>query len=224
MNLTSIIKILLIFFLGFAQTITAQNDEDLAREIDDKSKSDKPYKSAIISYGVYKPYTTNKSFIGKGTKGDVGFKLGAQLFIYKRFFIGTFLSASFIDVTDSNLTGDYNRSQITSAYLEIGYEFSILEKLNLGLSIAPIGIANYRNDIRDGRVKQQNDTANVTIYQAYLSYNFAGNFSVFIDYSFRSDKTKIKTASEIQDEFDTIQYHNIGLGLKFSIGKKAMVN
>ncbi|WP_179009267.1 hypothetical protein [Winogradskyella forsetii] len=224
MILTSTIKVLLILSLCLTSTVFSQNIDNINEETQDNSKLKETFKTAIITYGVHKPYTTDKSYIGRGTKGDIGFKLGAQLFIYKHFFIGTFFNATLIDVTDSSLTGDYDRSQITSAYLEVGYEFSILENFNLGLCVAPIGYANYRNDIRDGRVRQQNDHAYISIYQTYLSYNFAGNFSVFIDYSFRNDKTKINTASEIQSEFDTIQYHNIGLGLKFSIGKTVIIN
>lgn len=226
MNLTLVIKnrLFLLCFLFLVSIFYAQENKDINENNIIEQDSIKPItqKSAILSFAAYRPTTINNSFIGQSTKGKIGFKTGLQLFMYKGFFIGGMLDISFLDVEDSNLIGRYNRSTITAAYFEIGYDLPINKQFNIGLSLAPFGFANYRNVIDADRIEQQNDTANLTIFKTYLSCNLKNNLLIFIDYSFRNDNTNINTAPDISGDFDKIQYHNIGLGVKISIGQKAM--
>lgn len=218
MNLSLIIKL---FFLVLLATfkVHTQNDDVTNESPLDSLQVDSDQKALIITLDFYKPFTTDKSFIGQGTYGEAGFDVGIQVFVYKNFFIGTFAGYFFLDVTDTNLVGDYKRSRVFNVSLELGYELPIIKDLDLGVSIAPVGYASYRNYIGEGRLRQQRDEASSILYRAYVSYHFAKHFAVFVNYSFRNDNANIETAPEIQNNFDKIQYHNVGLGLKFTLFK-----
>lgn len=220
MNLTSIIRmrILLVCTLFFSIILNSQNsDDEFSDRKIDSSEVEVFQKTAIFTLGVFQPIINDDSNIGKGANGNLSFKLGGQLFVYKRFFVGGFFNSTYLDITDISFTGKYKRSYVTTSYLQFGYEFSVSKKLSFAASIAPIGYADYRNYIKKNRVNQQHDSAKVLIYETYLSYDVSDRFSIFIDYSYRTDTTNIRTASEIQSNFSKIKYHNFGIGLKFTI-------
>ncbi|MFK7831833.1 MAG: hypothetical protein AB8B52_01030 [Winogradskyella sp.] len=218
MNLTLVTRLLFLLLIAtsasYAQSDLVQNENSV-----DSLNITSKEKAVILTVGFYKPFTTENSFIGQGTTGQAGFDLGMQVFLYKNFFIGGFGGYFFLDVTDADLVGDYSRSRVFSASLEVGYELPIHKNIDLGLSIALLGYASYRNFISEGRTRQQRDGASSRLYRAYLSYQFAKHFAFFVNYAFRNDNSSIETAPEIQDNFNKIQYHNVGFGLKFTLFK-----
>ena len=169
--------------------------------------------------GIYKPLTTEHSYIGQATRGQAGVDFGMQVFVYKKFFVGGFAGYSFLEVINTKLVGNYTRSRVFNTALEVGYELPLIKNLDLGISIAPLGYAAYRNYIGEGRVNQQRDEAYLTAIRVHFNYQFATNFGLFLRYAFRNDNTSIETASEIQDNFNNIQYHDIGVGLKYTLFK-----
>lgn len=211
---------LLTLHLSHAQNTESSSQND---SIETK-KSDAHQKTVIFTLGLFQPITTESSFIGRGTEGKVSFNIGVQGFVYKDFFIGINAGASYLDVTDSSFTGNYNRSTVSHTNIEIGYEFPINSDWRLGASFAPWGEARYRNIRSRTRNDDQVDHAKFTKYELYLSYNISGALHGFAGYSFRNDKSDIKTAQEIQDNFDKIQYHQINFGLKFYIGNRDIVS
>ncbi|MDB9782224.1 hypothetical protein OAB88_03830 [Winogradskyella sp.] len=214
MNLTLVTKLL---FLALLTTVAISGQTVSAIEQNSIDSLNSKEKKLTLNIGFYKPFTTNSSFIGEGTKGQGGFDIGMQVFVYKNFFIGAFAGYFFLDVTNTNLVGDYRRSRAFNAAIELGYEHSLSKKIDIGASIAPLGYTEYRNYISDGRVRQQRDNASSIAYRTYVNYQFSRYFAFFINYSFRNDTTKIETAPEIQNNFNEIQYHNVGFGLRILV-------
>ncbi|WP_047548696.1 hypothetical protein [Psychroserpens sp. Hel_I_66] len=226
MNLTlatNFKQILICCLLSFS-VLNAQDNIESKEELPNDSYKNESYKTALISFDVYKPVISENSFIGQGTVGNLSFKFDAQFFVYKRFFVGISTGFTFLNVNDPSFTGIYNRSTVSNVSLHLGYEQPVARNLNIGGSVSPFGNATYKNVINQGRLEQQRDYAKPIILRAYISYNISTNFSVYLDYSFRSDKTEINTAPEIQDNFSKIQYHNIGLGIGFYLGKKPIID
>lgn len=179
-------------------------------------------KTVTLAVGTLMPSAIEDSNFGKASEGKLSFEIGAQVFIYKGLFIGFFHSSTYFDITDQDLVGNYDKTSIAAYYLKLGYELEILNKFSITGTIAPIGNARYKNIINRGRIKQQIDDANIMLYDIALAYNFSKTISAYLQYSFRSDKTKIQTAPEILNDFDKINYHNITLGLRFSLGDEAL--
>ncbi len=211
-------RCLLIYFFLSCLYINSQNSNITSlNKVADSLEKKAFDKTAIFTLSVFQPTLIQNSNIGKGADANLSFKVGGQLFLYDRFFIGGFFSSTYLDITNVNYTGNYKRSNATSSYLQVGYEAPVLPKAYLAISVAPLGYANYRNFISSERIEQQHDSAKIFIYEAYFSYDISDTLSIFIDYSYRTDRTNVKTAPEIQDEFSKIQYHNFGIGLKFTI-------
>ncbi|MDB9782226.1 hypothetical protein OAB88_03840 [Winogradskyella sp.] len=61
------------------------------------------------------------------------------------------------------------------------------------------------------------------MYNASCSYKVTKAMSLFLDYSYRIDNTRIKAPLNLQNDFNKIQYHNIGLGIRIYAGTKDLV-
>lgn len=181
------------------------------------------YSGSIFSSGFI-PFTSNSSAIGGATKGKISYKLGVQVFVYKQFFISGTVGATYLDVSDKTKIGNYNNSTISDYYLEFGYEFLVSKKIRIGTSITPFGNVRYRNDYKVEDVKlKQKDHGKRFMFNSYLSYNINPTIALFVDYNYRVDKMDIKTTSQLQDDFNKIQYHNIGLGLRIYLGDEDVI-
>lgn len=221
--LTTKSKIVIAIFFLFSLVLQAQDFDDLTTEVQDSIRANTTQRYAIFTIGGLAPIKRNNSAFQNGTDMTFGFNFGAQLFVYNRFFIGGFINSNKAEVTNKTLVGEYDKTNITLLYLELGYEFEFNKQFNLGVSFSPLGRANYNNTIsNNSNFTSQTDIANVILFNAYLRYNFSRNFSLFASYSFRNDNLRIEAAPEIQNRFDNIQYHNFGFGLKYAVGLRSM--
>lgn len=227
MNLISVIKVLrfLVCFVVFTSGTIAQNTSIfLETEAKDTVASKTYQKSLIYSAEFVKPFTTESSFIGKGTTAKPSYNLGIQMFIYKNFFVGGFTGTTYLDVTNKQFTGNYVRSVVAHSYLNLGYELPINDAFRIGASATVLGSARYRNRVNNSGSAQQLDHAKLNKYGVYLSYKIDGALSIFAGYSYRIDKTEINVAAEIQDNFNRINYHSISFGIKIYGGNKDAIS
>lgn len=227
MNLISVtkLKLLLLLSIIFSYSAFSQSQNiDLDSTENETTDVISNQKSVAYTFGFFQPNTNSNSYIGQSTRGKISYKLGAQVFVYKNFFIGGYIGSTVLDVTDTSLIGSYEKSRTSDRYLQIGYELPINSSLRFAASIAPIGSARYKNIINSSTNSRQIDNANIIMFEAYLSYKVFEIISLYIEYSFRNDSTKIKTASQIQDNFKNIQYHNIGFGIKIYLGDKDAIS
>ncbi len=199
--------------------------QDIKSDTDDppnNSSNENTGKSVSLTANIFTPSVVEDSNFGKASEGRLSFEIGAQLYIYKGLFIGFFHSSSYFEITNQDLLGRYDKTSVAANYLKLGYELELLNKFSITGTIAPIGNARYKNIINRNRIKQQIDDADIMLYDISLAYNFSKTISAFVQYSYRSDKTKIQTAPEISADFDEINYHNIAFGLRFSLGNEAL--
>ncbi|MCA0131118.1 hypothetical protein [Winogradskyella alexanderae] len=180
-------------------------------------------KQRYIAYslGNHNPIETGDNFIGKGLRGKGGFSFKIQIYVYKQFFVGGSLGASYFDVKDQTVVGKYNRTRIAENFLFVGYEFVLTEKFRIGLTASVIGSSRYKN--KKSNSIYQVDSANFRGYGFYLTYELAKGFMLYLDYAYRIDKTNIDVPTALETVFDKGTFSQIGIGIKFSfVGKDAI--
>ena len=169
-------------------------------------------------------FTTGENFFGLGMKGKGGYNLKAQFFLYKHIFISGTLGASYFDVTDKSIVGNYNKTTLSHQFISIGYEIMPLKNIRAGLSFSILGDAQYENKSRtNGREAFQKDEGKVRSYNAYIDYMFNDDFAIYFSYTIRTDKTNISVAPEQQSLFSEASFHNIGIGIKLYFGQSSVL-
>lgn len=222
-NLILTISMVRIFicFLFLTISVQSQNVDSLGSEINNDSIVDyNKQRSMTYSFNLLNPGITNSSAVGAATKDKLGFNIGTQIFLYKHFYLGAYTGTFYLDVKDKSLVGNYERSTVTHSYWQIGYEFPIGKKIRLDLNYVPVGSSRYKNILELSDNAKQIDKASITMFGIGISYSLSKSFDVFVSYSYRNDKSKIQTASQIQSDFDTINYHTVGIGIRFFGGNK----
>lgn len=214
--------VLIISCITTLKTVAQDITTDISEPPNTSFKSS-TQKSLSFSLSVLSPTAIDNSNFAKGSKERLGFEIGAQVFIYKGLFLGLFHSSTYFEITNQNLLGRYDKTSVAAVYLKLGYELEIIRNFSATLAIAPIGNVRYKNIIDRDRIKQQIDDADIMIYEVALAWQFTKTISAFFQYAYRIDNTKIQTAAEISDDFDRIDYQNLGLGLKFSLGDKPLL-
>lgn len=206
--------------LNLSLSVNAQehNIETQKTEIKD-SLEDSKQRYISYSIGYHNPIATGDNFIGNGLEGNGGMNFKLQIYIYKQFFIGGFLGASYFKVKDTKTIGNYERSRIAEQYAFIGYEFVPTKDFRIGVTASVVGNSRYKNKYNSE--VHQNDSANLQSYGVYLTYEISREFMLYIDYAYRIDKTKIDVPVALEDTFKKGTFNQIGIGVKFSfIGKE----
>jgi hypothetical protein len=212
-------KAVLCLFIAFAVGLNAQNNEGLKEAIEsDVSIPDSKQRNVAYSIGYHNPIPTGDNFIGNGLEGNGGLNFKVQIYVYKQFFVGGSLGASYFDVKDPSILGDYKKTRIAEQFLFLGYEFIPTENFRIGLTASVFGKARYKNQKSDN--VYQIDTARLNSYGIYLTYEISREFMIYLDYAFRIDKTRINVPTALEGTFRKGAFSQIGIGLKFSfIGK-----
>ncbi|WP_411766317.1 outer membrane beta-barrel protein [Winogradskyella sp. A3E31] len=214
-------KIFFVFVaLCFSLVVSSQDEEqedDIDIEINEQDFTRQRFASFNLGYNA--PITTGENFMGDGLKGRGGMNFRFHLYPYKQFFVGVGLGQNYFKVKNKALVGNYQKTTLTEQYLYVGYEFLPAEKMRLGVSASLIGDAQFKNkyNLQSDNVSQT-DHGRLASYGLYFNYEIGGNFMVFIDYSYKTSKTKINVPTELQSTFNRGTYHNIGFGLVFVMG------
>lgn len=219
MSLPLIIKIL-IFCLLVSASCFGQNDVEIV-ETKNQPSLNKTYYSYNFEYFI--PQTFGNNAVANGTTGVGGFNAKLQLGIYKGVFVGGNVGAAYLEVTNPEIVGNYNKSTVTNNYLFFGYEYYVSEKFKIGASVAPFAKTTYKNKIFDASEGRQYDTGSFFNFELYADYKLSSQFAVFISYSYRKDKLNILAPNEIQSQFNDTQYSNFGMGIKLCFGKRDLV-
>ncbi|WP_299121733.1 hypothetical protein [uncultured Winogradskyella sp.] len=179
----------------------------------------------VIMVGGHKPFTSGDNFMGKGLKGKSGIDFRVQMYVYKQFFIGVASGASYLDVKNQELLGNYKKTRISENYFYLGYEFLPAESLRLGVNISIDGDLRYKNTgFSSSDIADQYDSAKLNRYGFYLNYELGRHFMLYLDYGYNISKTNINTPSTVEDFFSKGKYSTIGLGLVFTIGSRDLIS
>ncbi|MGV6831915.1 MAG: hypothetical protein ACWA5P_10220 [bacterium] len=210
MNLLLIIRKGIFFILSILGSFSFAQENN----VDSDSLSTK--KSRYISYalGYNNPIPTGDNFIGQGLQGNGGFNFKVQIFVYKEFFVGASLGASYFNVSDQTVVGNYNKTRIAEQYLYVGYEFEPISDFHIGLTASVIGSSRYKNTVSESIF--QRDSARLMSYGAYFAYEIVDEIQVYLDYNYRIDRTQIDVPNALESTFRRGKFHQIGLGIRCS--------
>ncbi|WP_034060776.1 hypothetical protein [Lacinutrix jangbogonensis] len=227
MTSTSAIKNLftLIFTLFICSVWSQSEDRRLEQEAENQSNS-------IVSSGVKGSFgvaynfiiPTGDKYIGLAYEGKGGYNLKFKLFVFDGIFLGGSTGSSYFENIDTSITGNYNKIRLGSHYFFLGYEYQPIKKLAIGISTSVFGEARYKNGYKGGEDAFQIDKAKLRAFEAYLDYFISPVFSINLSYTYRNDKTNIRTSSNLQSRFDRAQFSIVGLGINFQFGKDAIIS
>ncbi len=210
MTLLSIIR--KSFFFLFLVTSSLS----FAQENEADSDSTAVKKSRYISYalGYNNLIPTGDNFIGKGLEGNGGFNFKVQIYVYKDFFVGASFGASYFNVSDQTVVGNYIKSRIAEEYLYAGYEFEPLTNFQVGVTASIVGSSRYKNKVSTS--VSQRDSARLMSYGAYFAYEIVDEIQVYLDYNYRIDRTRIDVPNALESTFRRGKFHQIGIGIRCS--------
>ncbi|TXD81462.1 hypothetical protein ESY86_18175 [Subsaximicrobium wynnwilliamsii] len=179
-------------------------------------------RKVALSFDLYRPSPSGNNFFAESASGSLGFNFDLQLFVYKQFFLGGGIGDSYFDNKDISKTGNYEKTTLSSHDFYVGYEFLPLEDFRLGVAVTIVGNSRYKNNQSNTRKVYQVDHGNLRNYQTYFAYEVDRTLSVFIKYTYRSDRTKIQVPSALNSYFEKTAVHQIGFGLKLYFGEKSV--
>lgn len=213
------IKALIVCFFTFTCCIGQHDIENL--ETEEEPKISKTYYSYNLQYFVPKAFGDNA--LAESTRGTGGFNFKLQLGVYKGFFVGANVGAAYLEVTNPEIVGNYKKTTVRNNYLFVGYEFYVSEKFRLGLSLAPYAETTYKNKIFDAVEGRQFDTGSFFSVEFYTDYKLSPYIAVFASYTYRNDKLNILAPDEIQSQFNSANFHYVGVGVKLCFGQQDLI-
>lgn len=221
-TLTSITKFILFFLITiYSFSVFGQENNDLTT----KTASDLIFNTdASVSFGL--SYTivqpAGSKYIGDSYRGKGGMAFRSKFYIYKSVFLGTSVGYTYFKNNNELLTGNYNKTNVNSYYLFLGYKFKPIKKTTVNISTSLIGESKFKNIYSGLERAYQVDKAKVRAYEIGVNYFITKSFSLSASYIYRNDKTKIKTSNNLQAQFSHAQFSNFSLGINFHIGNKSL--
>lgn len=211
----------LISGIAFTQELP---DNDAENNLKETTKNDWQ-KLGFVAIEYAQPITTgDDNFFGLALKGKSGFNIRAQLFVYKHIFVSGIIGSGYFTVTDKSLVGNYNKTKVNHQYVNIGYEIIPAKNMRMGLSFSIFGELDYENESRTNTDDAfQTDEGQIRSYEMYIDYMLNEEFAIYLNYSYRNDKTNIIAPPEIQPLFEHASFHNIGIGIKLYFGQSAIL-
>ena len=210
MTLRSIFRKGIFFLLLVLGSFSFSQEMEVATD----SLETKKYRYISYALGYNNPIPTGDNFIGQGLEGNGGFNFKVQTYVYKDFFVGVSVGASYFNVADQIVVGNYNKTRIAEEYLYVGYEFEPLLDFYLGLTVSIIGSSRYKNTVSESIF--QRDSARLMSYGAYFVYEIVDEIQVYLDYNYRIDRTKIDVPNTLESIFKKGKFHQIGIGIRCS--------
>lgn len=228
MNLTLATKQqFVIFFFLLSHTLWCQVENNIKTESKQHNTSRSILNGGVkgsfgASYNAVIP--SGDKYVGLAYKGKGGFALKFKLFVYNGFFVGGSVGSSYFDNNNVTITGNYDKTHVSSKYFFLGYEYRPTEKLAIGISTSVYGESRYKNEYHGIKEAYQIDHSKVRALEASIDYFIAKNFSINLYYIYRNDKTNIKTSSNLEPIFDRAQFSTVGIGFNLQFGKDAIIS
>lgn len=179
----------------------------------------------FISVGYHSPITTGDNFMGQGLEGKSGLDFKFQIYVYKQFFLGLYSGVSYFDVKDTSVVGNYKKTTLAENYFYVGYEFLPADRIRLGVLASLFGDARFKNNFfNESANVYQKDRGKHSSFGVYFNYELSSHLMVYIDYAYRTSKTDIRVAPELNDLFERGNYHSIGVGINFALGTGDLIS
>lgn len=173
----------------------------------------------IVQYGslsisaIY-AIPTGDSFVNKAYQMKPGFAVDLYFILSaSNILLGFSLNTFDADVQNLESAGNYTDSNITYFGVKLGYQYSISKKIKL-LGFAGIGPRTYYNSEPVDSDFEFRDNGTSMPLDIRFVYQFSQNFGCFTSVGYQVDWLNIDTPPEISDDFDTITYFNLQLGMR----------
>lgn len=208
MNLNLLTKAIFLGSLLVSIISVAQNQNDSLPQ-QEKTTAFKRHFSANMS-GII-PISVGDNFASKGFDFKYGFDINFRGYLNNNVFVGLKFQHLRAEVKEKLLVGFYEYSNINSYFLVAGYRFSLKDKFNIEPYVG-YGATVYNNKKQDLNF---DDNANSFIMGSSFLYHISKHIKLSLTPEYRIDYTKIKTGRTLEDFFDTANFFNILVGIRF---------
>lgn len=170
-------------------------------------------RKGLVNTQLYIPNAIGSNFVSDGMKVKPGFKLSALGRIYPKVLLGVRYSLFEAEVIQPEYTGSYERSRVFLIGGDIGYQFDLLSNLDLIIT-AGGGYVSYLGikDDLDFR-----DSGGAIWLNPEWSYSIFKWLAIMAGVEIRADYLNIKTAPQLEGNFNQVTYLNLGSGLRFML-------
>ncbi len=206
------IKIIAVSLL-FSATMLGQDVQQSGPANENENQDDQNPKIGSIYFGAYAPIAIGDNFINNGFNLKTGGMLRLKFNFFEDFYVGPTVSFFSGDVTNTDFTGNYNKTTNLTFGSAVGYEKQ-LDKFIISLS-AGVGATVYANKVTGDNF---NDTATTIWISPEFTYKFSSYFGAFIAPEYRHDFTNINAPDRIKDSFNGVDYINISVGFRIFFG------
>src|SRR5690554_470036 len=207
LNIKILFVALFISMLGMAQQV----ETDVEATVE--TAQSKSRKLGSITFGPYIPITFGNNFVNNGMDIKTGAQLQMKVNFLQKFYAGPSMSFFTGKVTHPELIGNYERTTNLIIGAVVGYEKQI-NRFDLSVGIG-VGFSGYFNV---GLGDKFNDTGTALWFRPEISYRLANYISIYVAPELRRDFMTIDVPKELEDTFGSVNYFNIGFGLRINLG------
>lgn len=167
----------------------------------------------IFSAGVYWANPVGFSFVNDGLDLKPGFALNLRAYVLPRFTVGAHYNSMRGEVSNPQVTGNYDRTNIWVFGGTLGYDFSLRPKLDVTL-LGGVGSAIYRN--KNGSVRFTDRGMALWITPEF-AYSFTPGIALYLSPEYRYDRMHIDVPQALNKSFKNVSYLSVGAGVRFKL-------
>ena len=161
---------------------------------------------------TFLPVHFGNNALAKAHKPRPAFSMQLNLLEYNHFKAGLGLDFVTYDITNSELIANLSTSKYTSAYVLIGYEYKINQKL---LLTPTIGYGSATLDLGSRNSRFGNQGGNEFRIGSILDYKIGKTTYVFGAIQYVTNTFDVKTTAEYQSFFSKSNQLQLTLGIRF---------
>lgn len=182
--------------------------------MDEAEKQRDSLKSVVFfSFEAVQPIPLGDSFIKEGLDLKLGGELSYNVYLFDKVLVGAGYNWFKGRVINKQVTGNYDRTNVSVIFGTTGYRFFPLKNVELLFTFG-LGYVRYMNRIDD--LDAYDDGTSYWL-SPKVSYQFIKNFSVYTLIDFRRDKLDIQVPNALDDFYNKIYYANVSLGINYLI-------
>ncbi|MDX1462247.1 MAG: hypothetical protein R3359_04255 [Marinirhabdus sp.] len=173
-------------------------------------------KTVSFTLGVFQPIAMGDNFISNGASTNVGGRFEFRAHLLQKVNLGIRFDGFGYDVTNTQITGLYDRGTVLSIAFLGGYDIIEKDKITV-TAVATFGSTNYNNRQNDEVFRE---SANTFTIGGEAMYALNRYFNVYGGLEFRSDQLNINGPPQIQSQFNSVQYLAVQAGLRLILWNK----
>jgi hypothetical protein len=206
------IKLFFVVLVITSATYAQETETEQTTETNQETKAS-GRKVGSVTMGAYVPFVFGDNFVNNAIDIGAGARISVKINALEDFYIGPYFSFFTGNVTDQELLGNYDKSNNFVFGAIVGYEKQV-NKFDLSIGVG-VGSSIYSNR----RVGDNfSDTGTAVWLSPEVSYRFSTYLAVFVAPELRHDFMNIDVPNELEDTFGSVNYFNVGFGLRINLG------